>query len=209
MGRRERKKQDTRATLMRAGRALFAGRGVHATHVEDITERVDLGKGAFYNYFESKQALVAALIDEGVEILRRDYLRAVASAHEIKLRIDAMVSAHIAFFEEHPDYAKVFHQARGLVELQPDESARVLEKSFARYLEAMGEALVPAPGGEVALTEGDLLDLAAAVAGAIAGYRSFRVVSGQKPDTRTLAGLLSDGLSPLVAARHGDPRDAS
>ena len=67
--RRQRKKETTRKALLDAAIALMAERGLYATRIEDITERADLGKGAFYNYFLSKDALVAALAKAGLNAL--------------------------------------------------------------------------------------------------------------------------------------------
>ena len=74
IGRRERKKEITRQALLQAAIKLFGDRGFQGTRVEDITDRVDLAKGAFYNYFDSKETLLAELILEGIELLERDVL---------------------------------------------------------------------------------------------------------------------------------------
>jgi len=199
-GRRERRKRDTRQTLLRAGLSLFADRGVYATRVEDITDRADLGKGAFYNYFDSKQALAAALITEAVELLRRDYFAAAASAANSSERVEAIARAHVLFFEENVEYAKLFHQARGLIEIR-DESSD-LRAAFGEYLEAVGDALIPRVLRD-RLSASDVTDLAALVAGAIAGYRSFRVVLDCKPHPSTLVGLLAGGFTAVLEARDG------
>ena len=64
--RRERRRQATRETLLRAALALIAERGVYATRVEDVTDRADVAKGVFYLHFPSKFHLVAELLSPGV-----------------------------------------------------------------------------------------------------------------------------------------------
>ncbi|NVB41422.1 TetR/AcrR family transcriptional regulator [Pseudenhygromyxa sp. WMMC2535] len=64
MSRRERKKRETRARLLAAAGQLFAERGVDAVPIKEITDTADVGFGSFYNYFESKEALYDALVDE-------------------------------------------------------------------------------------------------------------------------------------------------
>lgn len=39
---------------------LFQEKGVEGTKVEDITERADVSKGTFFNYFDSKHEVLAA-----------------------------------------------------------------------------------------------------------------------------------------------------
>jgi AcrR family transcriptional regulator len=54
-GRRERRHAETRERLMRAALRLFAERGFAGTSIEDITDAADVGKGTFFNYFETKE----------------------------------------------------------------------------------------------------------------------------------------------------------
>src|SRR5512142_2816722 len=60
LARRERRRTETRERIFRAALKLFAERGVAATTVEDITEAADVGKGTFFNYFPSKEHVLAA-----------------------------------------------------------------------------------------------------------------------------------------------------
>jgi AcrR family transcriptional regulator len=57
--RRERHRTETRDRLFRAALALFAARGFLETTVEDITEAADVGKGTFFNYFPTKEHILA------------------------------------------------------------------------------------------------------------------------------------------------------
>src|ERR1700691_4530841 len=54
-GRRERRHAETRERLMSSALRLFADRGDADTSIEDITEAADVGKGTFFNYFETKE----------------------------------------------------------------------------------------------------------------------------------------------------------
>ena len=58
--RRERRRAATRERIFRAALRLFAARGVFATTVQEITEAADVGKGTFFNYFPTKEHLLAA-----------------------------------------------------------------------------------------------------------------------------------------------------
>lgn len=57
--RRERRRAETRERLFRAALDLFARRGFLETKVEDITEAADVGKGTFFNYFPTKEHVLA------------------------------------------------------------------------------------------------------------------------------------------------------
>jgi AcrR family transcriptional regulator len=69
--RRNRKKQETRQRLIEAALRLFCARGYDATTVEQITEAADVAKSTFFNYFETKEAVVPALIEWRLEEVER------------------------------------------------------------------------------------------------------------------------------------------
>lgn len=58
-GRRARRRVETRARILRAAWRLFERQGFFATTVEQITEAADVGKGTFFNYFPSKEHVLA------------------------------------------------------------------------------------------------------------------------------------------------------
>ncbi len=63
MGRRERRAAETRLRLFRCALQLFAERGFSSVTVEDITEAADVGKGTFFNYFESKDHVLGVMAE--------------------------------------------------------------------------------------------------------------------------------------------------
>lgn len=63
MGRRERRAAETRVRLFRCALQLFAARGFSDVRVEDITEAADVGKGTFFNYFESKDDVLGVVAE--------------------------------------------------------------------------------------------------------------------------------------------------
>ena len=58
LGRRERKKLQSRKTILAAAVSEFSKRGYRETSVADIMSAADLGIGTFYNYFDSKEDLL-------------------------------------------------------------------------------------------------------------------------------------------------------
>src|SRR6478609_8249543 len=62
-GRCERHRAEIRDRLYRAALQLFADRGFLETTVADITEAADVGKGTFFNYFPTKEHVLATLAE--------------------------------------------------------------------------------------------------------------------------------------------------
>ena len=52
--------------LMAAAQALFIQKGVEATTINEIVERAGVAKGTLYLYFENKEALFKAVIEEAI-----------------------------------------------------------------------------------------------------------------------------------------------
>lgn len=62
-----RRKRETRARLLDAALRLMADKGMEGVAINEITEAADVGFGSFYNHFESKEAIYAALVDQVFE----------------------------------------------------------------------------------------------------------------------------------------------
>jgi len=79
-GKREQTKLANRQAILDAARAVFRELGYEAATVRDIIRRTGLSVGAFYNYYRSKEEVVAALADDAAgrfrPILRAQYLKA-------------------------------------------------------------------------------------------------------------------------------------
>jgi AcrR family transcriptional regulator len=61
--RRKRRAAETRVRLFRSALQLFSERGFANVTVEDITEAADVGKGTFFNYFESKDHVLGVMAE--------------------------------------------------------------------------------------------------------------------------------------------------
>ena len=83
IGRRERRAAETRIRLFRCALQLIAARGFPNVTVEDITETADVGKGTFFNYFESKEHVLGVMAEIQLSKVREAALLAVKGKHTI------------------------------------------------------------------------------------------------------------------------------
>ncbi|OFV89894.1 MAG: hypothetical protein A3D93_03800 [Acidobacteria bacterium RIFCSPHIGHO2_12_FULL_67_30] len=89
-GRRARRRAETRTRILRAAWGLFARQGFFATTVEQITEAADVGKGTFFNYFPSKEHVLAGFGEMQVGKIRaalEDYRRQPRPLREVLQRL--------------------------------------------------------------------------------------------------------------------------
>lgn len=82
-GRRERRAAETRIRLFRCALALFAEHGLPNVTVEDITEAADVGKGTFFNYFETKDHVLGVMAEIQIGKIREAGSRAARGTQSI------------------------------------------------------------------------------------------------------------------------------
>jgi AcrR family transcriptional regulator len=142
---RERKKASNRAALLAAARAVFAEMGFGAASVRDIVRRTDLATGTFYNYFEDKDAIFAAVVGELTdELVRRHRVgRAKASTAEEFLRRHFQV--YFEFIAEDPELVALAQRNVTAIRTLLDKpDVRALHRALIDDLrEAMTQGILP------------------------------------------------------------------
>ncbi|MBD3108186.1 TetR/AcrR family transcriptional regulator [Bacillus sp. AGMB 02131] len=58
---------ERKRNVLSAAQRLFIEKGFQSTSIQDILNEAKISKGTFYNYFNSKQECLIAMIDHGVE----------------------------------------------------------------------------------------------------------------------------------------------
>jgi len=109
MGRRQRRAAETRLRLFRCALQLFAQRGFPNVTVEEITEAADVGKGTFFNYFESKDHVLGVM----AEIQRGKVREALARAESGSQTIQSVL--HQLFLRAAEEPGRSPDLARALV----------------------------------------------------------------------------------------------
>lgn len=101
MSRRERKKIETRESILKAARHLFEDKGYEETSIDEITEKADVSKGTFFNYFPSKDSLLTAIAEEEIEdiafFIEEELKDTVGSVKKIKLVMKRLLEDAIPY----------------------------------------------------------------------------------------------------------------
>ena len=111
LSRRERKKEATRRSIFEAAISLFRDKGFEATTVDEITEKADVGRGTFFNYFPRKESVLAYLSEERVALAEENavvLLQDRSPAREKLLDIYAFAAA--AYVEDRELSRYVFNE---------------------------------------------------------------------------------------------------
>ncbi len=91
-GRRERRRAEIRDRLFQAALQLFAERGFLETTVADITEAADVGKGTFFNYFPTKEHVLATFGAERIALIERAHEKAKSSSEPVLAAIEELLT---------------------------------------------------------------------------------------------------------------------
>ncbi len=103
--------RDRRRQLMTCAASLFAERGYHPTSVADIVQSLGVGKGVFYWYFSSKEEVLAEILREGHQDLRRRQQAAIGDEPDPIVRIERGVRASMEWFRDHRHFFTLFQFA--------------------------------------------------------------------------------------------------
>jgi AcrR family transcriptional regulator len=102
------KRQTSRwPALLDAAAAQFAERGYHGTSMRDLAAATAMTPGAIYFHVASKQALLLAVYEEGVQRILDRVEAAAALAREPWARLEKAVAAHLESVLDASAYARV------------------------------------------------------------------------------------------------------
>ena len=82
----------------------FAAQGYHPTSVSEIVAGLNVGKGVFYWYFDSKEQLFLEILKEAQTDLRRRQQHAIGDEADPVRRIELGLRASLAWAEDHRDH---------------------------------------------------------------------------------------------------------
>jgi len=141
---RTQRTDNRRGQLLDAAAALFAARGYHATSMRDIAKEVGMLSGSIYYHFESKEEMLLAVYELGVERVAQGVDGAVALKTDPWERLEAACTAHLQALIGFPDYAKV------MIGTRPDEAGEIgprvreLRRDYeARFRRLIDEVALP------------------------------------------------------------------
>ena len=135
-GRRERKKRDARERLYETALRLFRTRGYDATSVQTIADEADVAKGTFFNYFATKEHILAEYHDRmAAEVLEAVESRRHRSAEEA---VQSVLGECAAYAVNDPAIGRVLLRVMFAGDVLMDADRRN-EERLQRYLQGCVE----------------------------------------------------------------------
>jgi TetR/AcrR family transcriptional regulator len=107
--RRQREKEQRRTGILDAAERLFFLKNYEEVSMDEIAREVELNKATIYLYFESKEALYAAIVLRGIAILKVRYMECMEKKAPGIVKVALLGQAYYRFALEYPDYLRMIH----------------------------------------------------------------------------------------------------
>ena len=134
---------ELRRRILDTARHLLVQEGYKALSMRKIADAIGYSATSIYLYFDSKDALLHALIHEGMMALR-DRLRDSAAQHPEAptQRLRALCECFVEFGLENPEYYEVMFQLRPeRMERYPPEKYRAARENLDFFARALDEGV--------------------------------------------------------------------
>lgn len=144
----ERRKAATRAKLLAGARRLFASQGFEQTTIREIAGAADIALGGLYNYFQGKDEILAALLEEALTEQLRLLIRRQQAAEDVAERVAVAHRHLLEAVRDDPDWGWL------LLRLQVDYEivyTALGERAGADLREGIGSGRFAVANPEVAL----------------------------------------------------------
>lgn len=146
----ERRRVQTKTSILQAAEHIFAEAGFRKARIEDVATAADVSVGAIYAHFSNKEGLYLAVVERTAHLLVeqvREVFRSTASPLE---QVLALGDAHLDFHLSHPGAARFLTMSdtedftidpadRSRITAAVDDLVNELEATIQRAIES-GEA---------------------------------------------------------------------
>ena len=96
--------EDKREIIVKAAQILFAQYGLNKTTMDEIAKAAHMGKSSIYHYFETKEAIFAAVVDKESRLLSAEIDKAVERAISPEGKLRAFVLTRMEHLKKLANY---------------------------------------------------------------------------------------------------------
>jgi AcrR family transcriptional regulator len=127
--RREQQKESLQRTILDAAGQLFLEQGYEGFSMRRVAERIGYSATTIYRYYEDKDDLLFAVVNEGFSEFARQLTEAAESASNPLKRLEALGHAYIGFGLNNPIYYQMMFMQRAdlLFESRREQTPPMIE----------------------------------------------------------------------------------
>jgi TetR/AcrR family transcriptional regulator, cholesterol catabolism regulator len=135
-----RRRPSRRHEILRRAAHLFLERGFEITSLADIADSIGISKAGLYYHFNSKQELLAAIINYGHEILEQEMQSQLADCRSDEEALRCLIHTYALSITREDDSAFATLAIEEVRSLLPDDRAQIARRKRA-FLELFRERL--------------------------------------------------------------------
>jgi len=107
---RKARKENTRKKVFKIALELFINKGFEKTTVEDITQKANVAKGTFYNFFAKKEDVLVYYLDSKISQSHEKF-RINTGSNFIE-QYEALISYYLKYIFRNKNFAKILLKER-------------------------------------------------------------------------------------------------
>jgi len=192
--------RDTRERILSVASELFTDQGYEATSLREISARLDITKAALYYHFDSKEAIMRALL-EPFDVLIEELMARLEDAHDLESWCDGLVWV-VGKIADYLDFFRLIERNRHIIVTMLDDLKHTHADMHER-VEAAAHAAASSVGEEIRML---------AALGAVTGFDDWAPTLLKDTDPDVLQLELSDAVRDILGvprtrrARRTPPR---
>jgi len=109
------KDEAKRQAILRAAKSLFAGKGYNGTSIADLAAAAELPVGSVYTYFDNKEAILSAVVDEGWGEFYSDLTAALGTVYSPEQKLGLLVDRVLPSLYSDVDFIVILLSEGGAV----------------------------------------------------------------------------------------------
>ncbi|ETW98449.1 MAG: hypothetical protein ETSY1_18680 [Candidatus Entotheonella factor] len=147
---RARRRQRARRAFLDAARRMIAEHGPAGLSLREVARQADYSPAALYEYFDSREALLAVLIQEGFDALNQAIL-AVSTEYTPREQLKHIGLAYVNFARRQPQTFELLFSYHVNQRKQLDEEAKYGNNHYAFFRSAVTKVIPEASERKVEL----------------------------------------------------------
>lgn len=122
--------------IFQAAAAVFGQKGFDNASIDEIAKTAGVAKGTIFYYFENKEDLFSALIEEGINILSDEINRIIKLNTSIKEKLEEIIDFHFTFFKKHNSLCLMILNQLGSIEKKWSKAINLIHHDYTDVLES-------------------------------------------------------------------------
>jgi AcrR family transcriptional regulator len=141
-------KANRKASLMRSAAGMFAERGFAAVSTIELGEAVGMSGPALYNYFSSKEALLAELLIDASERLLAGCREIVEVDLDPDEALRRLIAFHLDFATADPDIIRIQDRELAQLPAEVNHTVRSLQRQYVQEWDRQLAIVLPGASEE-------------------------------------------------------------